>query len=102
MGVARSVRCEAVMEEEQVVNIRKVRQAKAGWEWEERTGPDPKLMGEAPDTQLMAKSTPSGSAYILQMGPDTGAGVTLIPLAEAEQDGDKHMGEGALPAQGCL
>ena len=65
------------------MNIKKVRQSQEGWEWKERTGPDPKTMGEAPDTLLIAKNSPNDPAYVLEMGPDTGAGVSLIPLAEA-------------------
>ena len=33
VGSVKSVKCEAVEEEEQVVNIKKVRQSQEGWEW---------------------------------------------------------------------
>ena len=42
------------------------------------TGPDPKKLGASPTTQFLTANGPQERIYILDMLPDTGAGVTLI------------------------
>ena len=37
-----------------------------------RTGLNPRVMGEAPDTILLARNEPDSKAHVLVMGPDTG------------------------------
>ena len=82
-----SITCEPVEEElvaeEDSVNIQNVRPVHEEWGPTECTGPDPRKMGEAPDTMILARNSPEGTAYVIGMGPDTGAGVSLIPYEEA-------------------
>ena len=49
------------------------------------TGPDPKRLGASPTTQFLTANGPQERTYILDMLPDTGAGVTLISEKVAKE-----------------
>ena len=42
------------------------------------TGPDPRTLGASPNMRFLASAGPNQNSFILEMLPDTGAGVTLL------------------------